>query len=171
MDMDMSMKDLFGDDVEASNRSGLPAGVDNMFAITGTGDSDSKRTKATDFIDLNPHDIFATLSNDSMNAVPDLRNSDPSTTAAAPSPATLLATSFPQHLNTSHPLTSLPGTDHSFDMASLGDLGDLTEFDHTPGFSLSDMDAFLNMGSGSTGGGSNIDNAKGGNPAEQPSTS
>lgn len=169
LDMDMDMNDLFGDDPETSNRNGFSAGVDNMFAMTGTGGPGNKSSKATDFMDLNPHDIFATLSNNSMNPAPDLRNVDSSTTAGAPSPATLLATGFPQHLNTSH-----PGTDHPFDMTSLGDLGDLTEFDSTSGFSLSDMDAFLNMGSGSTGGGvaggSNAD-TKGGNPAEQPSAS
>lgn len=169
LDMDMDMNDLFGDDPETSNRNGFSAGVDNMFTMTGTGGPGNKSSKATDFMDLNPHDIFATLSNNSMNPAPDLRNADSSTTAGAPSPATLLATGFPQHLNTSH-----PGTDHPFDMTSLGDLGDLTEFDSTPGFSLSDMDAFLNMGSGSTGGGvaggSNVD-TKGGNLAEQSSAS
>lgn len=174
MDMDMSMNGLFSDNPEASNGASLPSGVDNMFAMTGSGGPDNK-TKETDFIDLTTQDILATLSSNSMNATQNFRNPDPSVTAEAPSPATMLSTGFSQHLNTSNSLentTGLSGTDQSFDMAGLGDLGDLSAFNSTSEFSISDMDAFLSMGTsgGGSGGGSSGDNAaKGVVPPEQSS--
>ncbi|KAF9454950.1 hypothetical protein P691DRAFT_780306 [Macrolepiota fuliginosa MF-IS2] len=169
MDMDMTMNHIFGDNSQAPGGSSLPARVDNMFSMTETEGADNKTTKETDFINL-----FATLSNGSINAPPNMRDPDSSATTEVPSPATLLDTGFPQHLNTSTSLedaTSLPGTDQSFDISGLGDLGDLDTFNSTSGFSISDMDVFLGMSTGSGGGVNSNENAE--KPAalpEQPTT-
>lgn len=159
MDMNMSMNELFGDNPETSSSSKFPSGVENMFSMSdnGAGPS-SKATKNTEFIDLTEHDILATLSSNSMTT-PNLKNSDPMTSMEAPSPATLLATSFPQHLNPSNTLENSSGLpDQQFDMVGLAGLGDLGAFNSTPDFSI---DAFLNIGANTSGGsGGNDSNEK-----------
>ncbi|KXN87541.1 hypothetical protein AN958_08475 [Leucoagaricus sp. SymC.cos] len=139
MEMDMSMNDPFGDNREPST------GVDNMFEMA----SANKPSKDPDFIDLTTQDIFATLSNSSVATAPNVRGYDSSAPAEAPSPATLLASGFSQHLsapNTLEGSAGLSASDQPFDM-SLTDLEGLSAFNSASDF---DMDAFFaNSGGGS----------------------
>lgn len=158
MDMNVSMDDLFGDNPNTSSNSS--SGVGNMFAISdhgaGTG---NKGPKDSGFIDLTEHEILASFSSNAMDTS---QSSDPMTAVGATSPTSLLATNFPQHMNPSHALdggTGLGGADQSFDMTSLGGLGDLGSFNPTSDFSLpeTEINAFLNIGASTSGDGNDID--------------
>jgi hypothetical protein len=150
MDMDMSMNEFFGNSSETSMGTSNAGGI---FGMPGPpASSGGKGVKDTQFIDLTTQGIFS-LSHNPMATGQNVRGPGSSTPAEAPSPATatLLAVGFSQNLNTSNSLetnTGLSGSDQPFDMASLGDLGDLPDFNSTSDFHISDVDAFLSMGTG-----------------------
>jgi len=167
-DMDLSMNDLFVANPESSSSV---TEVSNMFGMTSAATTSyTKPTKDNQLIDLTTQDLFASLSNSSMTITssPNIRTSDYSAAGEAPSPATLLAAGFPQHLSSSNPLganSGPPGSDQPFDMVNANDFGDLGAFNSTSDFSIPDMDALLSIDS--TRGGNN-NTGKVAVPTEQP---
>lgn len=152
MDMNVSMDDLFGDNANTSGNSS--SGVENMFTISDHRPA-NKGSKDSGFIDLTEHEILATLSSNAIDAT---QNSDSMAAVDVPSPSSLLATNFPQHLDASDALdggTGLGGPGQAFDMTGLGGLGDLGSFNPAPDFSLpeTEINAFLNIGASTDGDG------------------